>query len=52
MSKSEQEILEQIDQASESVNEGTSKFPSMSYEEGVKAALDWVVGDSPKPMED
>ena len=31
---------------------GSSKWPGMSYEEGVQAALDWVLGDGPDPMSD
>lgn len=33
--------------------EGGSKYPGMSYEEGVLAAFDWLLGDTDeKPMED
>lgn len=33
-------------------DKGRSKFPGMSYEQGVKAALEWVLGEGPQPMED
>lgn len=29
-----------------------SKWPGLSYEEGVRAALDWILGNGPNPMED
>lgn len=32
---------------------GGSRWPNMSYEEGVQAALEWVIGDAEEPpMED
>ena len=34
-------------------NENGSKWPSMTYEEGVVAALEWVLGESTQsPMEE
>lgn len=45
------EIEEQIALAEESMD-GGSKWPGMSYEEGVSAALRWAIGESDdKPME-
>ena len=32
--------------------EGSSKYPGMSYEQGIKAALEWVLGEGPHPLED
>lgn len=50
--RSEKEIHEQIDEAFESRDNG-GKFNGMSYEEGVIAALEWVLGNSPeKPIEE
>lgn len=50
--KDKNEINDQIDKANEGVNEG-SKFPGMSYEEGVVSALEWVMSnDNPAPMDD
>ena len=37
-------IHEVLNWASESEDNGESKFPEMSYEQGVKAALEWVLG--------
>lgn len=43
---------EQHSKATEAMDEG-SKYPGMSYEEGVQAALDWVLGNTGvPPMED
>lgn len=43
---------DQIDKASEKQENGEG-FAGMSYEEGVKAALEWAMGDiDDKPMDD
>jgi len=50
--KTENEIYEQLDLASESNNEGC-KFRGMSYCEGVMAALEWILENTDvKPMDD
>ncbi|MCK5016690.1 MAG: hypothetical protein KAS32_06400 [Candidatus Peribacteraceae bacterium] len=47
--KSIEDIEAQIDLASDSEN----KFSGMTYEQGVEAALSWVIGDSDEsPMDD
>lgn len=52
MNRSEEEINDQLCAAVEAMDQG-SKYPGMSYEEGVKYALEWVLGYSDeKPMED
>lgn len=52
ITRTETEINEQLDKAQEGVENG-SKYSGMSYEEGVKYALEWVTGQSDdKPMED
>ncbi len=43
MFKSQPEIDEQVNKAYEGLENG-SKWPGMSYEQGVQAALDWVTG--------
>ena len=49
--KSEQQIEEEVTKTFPSLER--SKFPGMTYEEGVMAALDWVLGVSEEsPMED
>lgn len=48
----EDQINEQIDEASDGIDSG-SRWPGMSYEQGVKAALDWVLGNEElAPMAD
>lgn len=48
---------EQIDEvrnrAIEQIDKGGSKYPGMSYEDGIREALDWVSGDSDEaPLSD
>lgn len=50
--RTQSEIDEQMNLAADGENDG-SKYPGMSYEQGVKAALEWVTGiTDTKPMED
>jgi hypothetical protein len=52
MARTKEEIEQQIDESGESIEKG-GKFNGMSYEEGVRAALEWVVNyTDTKPMED
>lgn len=49
----DEQIDEQANRASEQVNHGGSKWPGMTYEEGVQNALQWAIGAwDDKPMED
>ncbi len=43
--KTREEINEVIDECSELIDNGVSKYPRMSYEEGIKAAPEWAFGD-------
>lgn len=43
--RSEQEIWDLLNQCSQSENEGASKYPGMSYEQGIKAAIEWITGN-------
>lgn len=48
----EDEIQDQISEALAAQDEG-SRWPGMSYEQGVEAALRWAIGeDDQPPMED
>jgi len=49
----QQVVQEQLDEAWDHINEGLNKWPNMTYEQGVQAALDWMLGnvDDP-PMEE
>ncbi len=40
------EIDDVIDKCTEQISKGGSQWAGMSYEEGVRAALDWIVGNS------
>lgn len=44
MERDEDEIREVIDRAAASIETGT-RWPGMNYEEGVRAALEWALGD-------
>jgi len=49
----EETIEAELDKAVTQIHLGRSKFPGMSYEEGVRAALEWVLGHCDEsPMED
>ena len=51
--KTRHEVDQVTNAATEQINSGTSKYPGMTYEEGVRAALDWITGDiDDDPMND
>ena len=55
MRRSDKEVNEQLDRASgvQRTEKGSSRWPGMTYEEGVDAAIRWMNGDTDdKPMED
>lgn len=43
---SEDAAEEQIEDALVEMNQGTRRFPGMSFEEGVVAALNWALGNT------
>jgi len=43
--RTDEEIQDVIDKASKLTSKGKSKFPGMSYEEGIRDALEWVLND-------
>ena len=50
--KTDEEIEEQIDKATEWINKGQTAVSGMTYEEGVRSALDWAIGNmDEKPIE-
>jgi hypothetical protein len=52
LSRSDDEVNEQLNLAAEGMDKGT-RWAGMSYEQGVDAALHWVLGHSDdKPMAD
>lgn len=44
--RTEQEIYAVIDQCAESINTGGTAYPSMNYEQGVRAAIEWLIGNT------
>lgn len=49
--RSDKEIDAVLNQAAEQIEEG-SKWPGMSYEQGVEAGVKWVLGETDdNPME-
>jgi len=49
--RSDEEINDLLNEAALNVDAGTPKFPGMSYEEGVQAAINWLTGaDDSNPM--
>ena len=52
MKPTEAEMHEQIDAANDAIEQG-GKFLGMTYEDGVKTALEWVMEETTtKPMEE
>ena len=47
LKRSGEQILEQLDAANETLE--SSKFFGMSYEEGVKDAIEWMIGHNDHP---
>jgi len=42
----DEQINEVINDANDQIDAGGSRWPGMSYEQGVVAALGWVIGDA------
>ncbi len=49
MTPTEDQIDEQLNLAAAQEEEGGSKWPGMSYEQGVRAAIDWMRGFADEP---
>lgn len=43
--QTDKEVDNIIDQCADSERDGVSKFPGMTYEQGVRAGIDWVTGN-------
>jgi len=53
ISVSKAEIDEVLNQVTDAEDEGSSKWPGMTYEQGVKAAIEWLIGQTDvAPMDD
>ena len=51
MSPRQDEMEDTLAEAYQAMDEG-SKWPGMTYEQGVAATLEWVMGRSGNPMKD
>jgi hypothetical protein len=50
--RTEQEVDELLNQCAEYTEQGETKYPGLTYEQGVTAALEWVCGYTDEvPME-
>ena len=49
MRPTEKQIKEQLDKAFDGIESGSSRYPGMSYEEGVNNAISWMLGDYADP---
>ena len=52
MRPTDEEIDNVLNQCVESEEEGASRWPGMTFAQGVKAALEWMQGYGPNPLED
>lgn len=46
ISRTQEEIDDLMNQCSEAEDTGESKYPGMMYEQGIKAAIEWLIGDT------
>jgi len=44
--RTDDEINDVLNDVSHRINEGGSRYPGMSYENGIEEALQWVLGKS------
>ena len=53
MKPTEKEINDVLNQCVEAEETGESRWPGMSYEQGVKAGIEWVLGQTiGNPLDD
>jgi len=55
ITRTDSEITDLIERCMDAEMVGTSKYPGMSYEQGIKAALDWLIdtgADDYHPLDD
>lgn len=48
----DQEINELLNQCADSEDSGESKYPGMSYEQGLAAAIRWMVDGDSHPLDE
>ena len=42
--RTDKEINDLLDRCAEQEDKGGSRYPGMSYEQGIRAAIDWITG--------
>ena len=52
MKPTETQINELLNECTDYEEEGTSKYPGMTYEQGIKAAIEWLLYDGIHPLDD
>ena len=52
MEPSENEVNDVLNRCADQTDEGGSRWPGMSYEQGVEAAIRWMQGDGENPMDE
>ena len=50
--RTEKEVDSLIDRVTKQISKGGSRFRGMTYEEGIRDALDWAFFDQDDPYED
>jgi hypothetical protein len=50
--KTVEEMEKLLQMAEDQIFEGGSKYPGMTYEQGIEAVLMWLWGDGEHPLED
>lgn len=46
------EVDDVLNDANDSIDEGTSRWPGMTYEQGVAATLNWIANGDVSPFEE
>lgn len=53
LERNDEEIDAVLDKVAEITDQGGSRWPGMSYEEGVRAGINWLIGsDDESPMQE
>lgn len=50
VTRSEKEIDSLLNQCLDAQDSGESKYPGMSYEQGIRAAIEWITGQDENPL--
>lgn len=46
MARTEEEINDLLNKCVDAEDTGESKYPGMTYEQGIKAAIEWLTGNT------